>query len=502
MTTDASPDDYPITLVDQGELQGRHRRGVQLFAGIPYAAPPVGSRRFRAPESPEPWDGVRDSRRFGPASAQLPGEGLTNRFEIPWDEDCLYLNVVTPACDDARRPVYVWIHGGAYKHGQGATPWYDGTSFATRGDIVVVTINYRLGALGFCDLAGHLGDDFATCGINGTLDQLAALQWVHENIEAFGGDPGRVTIGGESAGAFSVTNMLAMSAADGLFHRAIAQSGAAHHTFDPDDGREIAGSFLNQLGGPSADDLMSMDVKRILEAAEKVAEESGQQTGRSQEPFYPVWGHEALPDDPRDLIASGAGSDVALLTGTNEDEMALWGVSGMDTDQAAEMVARIADDPDALVDVYRRRLGDATPGWVACAIASDLVFGIPAVRHAEYRSAHGADTWMYRFSWDSRAFDGLFGAAHALEIPFTFNTIDQAGVDVFLGPGDVPVELAETMHDAWIAFIRDGDPSTSALGAWPRYSPDDRVVMELDEQCGLLHDPRADERSAWEGVIR
>jgi len=245
-----------------------------------------------------------------------------------------------------------------------------------------------------------------------------------------------------------------------------------------------------------------MDVKRILEAAEKVAEESGQQTGRSQEPFYPVWGHEALPDDPRDLIASGAGSDVALLTGTNEDEMALWGVSGMDTDQAAEMVARITDDPAALVDVYRRRLGDATPGWVACAIASDLVFGIPAVRHAEYRSAHGADTWMYRFSWDSRAFDGLFGAAHALEIPFTFNTIDQAGVDVFLGPGDVPTELAETMHDAWIAFIRDGDPSTSALGAWPRYSPDARVVMELDEQCGLLHDPRADERSAWEGVVR
>ena len=123
MTTDASPDDYPITLVDQGELQGRHRRGVQLFAGIPYAAPPVGSRRFRAPDSPKPWDGIRDSRRFGPASAQLPGEGLTNRFEIPWDEDCLYLNVVTPACDDARRPVYVWIHGGAYKHGQGATPW-------------------------------------------------------------------------------------------------------------------------------------------------------------------------------------------------------------------------------------------------------------------------------------------------------------------------------------------------------------------------------------------
>ena len=492
----------PVARCEQGLLRGRHRRGVQIFAGIGYAAPPVGPLRFRAPEPHESWEGERDARRFGPAAPQLPGEGLTSQIPIPWDEDCLTLNVVTPACDDALRPVYVWIHGGAYKHGQGATPWYDGTSFATRGDIVVVTINYRLGALGFCDLGSHLGDDFATCGINGTLDQVAALTWVHENVSAFGGDPDRITIGGESAGAFSVCNMLAMPSTDGLFHRAIAQSGAAHHTFDPEEGSGIAAEFLRQLGDPSVEGLMAMDVAVLLEAQEQVAADRSNLTGRSQEPFYPVWGHEALPRDPRELIADGSGADVALLTGTNEDEMALWGVTSMSADGLDSMLARMAGDPSGMLATYRRRLDGVDPGWLACAIGTDQVFRIPAVRLADARHANGADTWMYRFSWDSRAFDGLFGAAHALEIPFAFNTIDRPGVDVFLGPGDTPTALAETIHDAWIAFIRGGDPSTATLGEWPTYDPQRRAVMDLDDECGLVDDPEADERRLWEDLVR
>ncbi|MEE1563699.1 MAG: carboxylesterase family protein, partial [Acidimicrobiales bacterium] len=215
-------DEGPLAQTACGTVRGRHRRGVQLFAGIPYAEPPVGDRRFAPPTPHDSWDGTRDALRFGKAAPQLPGEGLTNRVLLAWDEDCLTLNVVTPAADDARRPVYVWIHGGAYQHGQGATPWYDGTSFAIRGDIVVVTINYRLGALGFCHLSPHLGDRFASAGVNGFLDQLAALGWVRDNIAAFGGDPDRVTVGGESAGAFSVCNVLASPHAAGLVHRAIA----------------------------------------------------------------------------------------------------------------------------------------------------------------------------------------------------------------------------------------------------------------------------------------
>ena len=494
-------DEGPLAQTACGTVRGRHRRGVQLFAGIPYAEPPVGDRRFAAPTPHDSWDGTRDALRFGKAAPQLPGEGLTNRVLLAWDEDCLTLNVVTPAADDARRPVYVWIHGGAYQHGQGATPWYDGTSFAIRGDIVVVTINYRLGALGFCHLSPHLGDRFASAGVNGFLDQLAALGWVRDNIAAFGGDPDRVTVGGESAGAFSVCNVLASPHATGLVHRAIAQSGAAHNTHDPESGKEISAQFLAALGEPNATELLEIDADRILEAQQQVIVERSTRPSHGPEPFYPVWGHEALPRAPHELIADGAGSEVALLTGTNEDEMALWGVTGLSEDRVHRYTARMSPDADAVLACYRQRLSDVEAGWVACAIATDRVFRVPAIRLAENRHANGAATWMYRFSWDSRAFEGQFGAAHALEIPFTFNTLDGPGTDVFLGEGPRPDALAETMHDSWIAFIRHGDPSTSALGDWPPYEPDHRLVMDLDDECGLLADPESDEREIWESVV-
>ena len=498
---DTVNDEGPLAQTACGTVRGRHRRGVQLFAGIPYAEPPVGDRRFAPPTPHDSWDGTRDALRFGKAAPQLPGEGLTNRVLLAWDEDCLTLNVVTPAADDARRPVYVWIHGGAYQHGQGATPWYDGTSFAIRGDIVVVTINYRLGALGFCHLSPHLGDRFASAGVNGFLDQLAALGWVRDNIAAFGGDPDRVTVGGESAGAFSVCNVLASPHAAGLVHRAIAQSGAAHNTHDPESGKEISAQFLAALGEPNAAELPEIGADRILEAQQQVIVERSTRPSHGPEPFYPVWGHEALPRAPHELIAEGAGSEVGLLTGTNEDEMALWGVTGLSEDRVHRYTARMSPDADAVLACYRQRLSDVEPGWVACAIATDRVFRVPAIRLAENRHANGAATWMYRFSWDSRAFEGQFGAAHALEIPFTFNTLDGPGTDVFLGEGPRPDALAETMHDSWIAFIRHGDPSTSALGDWPPYEPDCRLVMDLDDECGLLADPESDEREIWESVV-
>ena len=491
----------PLTQTTCGTVRGRHRRGVELFAGIPYAVPPIGERRFAAPVPHEPWKGVRDALRFGKAAPQLPGEGLTNQVHVDWDEDCLTLNVLTPATDDARRPVYVWIHGGAYQHGQGATPWYDGTSFATRGDIVVVTINYRLGALGFCHLSPHLGERFNSTGVNGFLDQLLALEWVRDNVAAFGGDPDRVTVGGESAGAFSVCNVLASPHADGLVQRAIAQSGAAHNTHDPESGKEISAQFLAALGEPDATELLEIDADRILEAQQQVITERSTRPAHGPEPFYPVWGHEALPRAPHELIADGAGSEVPLLTGTNEDEMALWGVPGLSEDRVHRYTARMSPDADAVLACYRQRLSDVEPGWVACAIATDRVFRVPAVRLAENRHGNGAATWMYRFSWDSRAFDGAFGAAHALEIPFTFNNLDRPGTDLFLGEGPRPDALAETMHDSWINFIRDGDPSTTALGDWPSYEPDHRLVMDLDDECSLLADPEPEEREIWEGVV-
>ena len=490
--------DYPIASTKNGDVAGRFRNDVELFAGIPYASPPVGDLRFAAPVPPDNWEGVRDAKRFGAASPQLPGEGLTDRFPVRWDEDCLYLNVVTPSSDDEKRPVYVWIHGGAYRKGQGGVAWYDGTSFASRGDVVVVTINYRLGAFGFTELGEHFGEKFSSSGLNGLLDQIAALQWVQDNIASFGGDPDQVTVGGESAGAFSVANLLASPLAKGLFHRAIAQSGAAFHIHEPEAGAKIASELLEALGNPTSEEILDLPAIDILEAQEALIEKWGF-AARGVQPFYPVWGHEALPEPPIDLIGKGSSSDIPLLIGTNEDEMSLYGFTDLDDGTLFRYVERIVDNPKEVIDSYRERIGDDS-GWLACAIGSDWVFRIPAIRLAETREDHDGNTWMYLFSWDSRAFEGRFGSAHSLELPFTFNTLDRAGVNIFIGEGELPTHVAEAMHDAWISFIRDGNPSTAVLGEWPTYTTENRAVMEINDDCDLLIDPQSEERSLWDGV--
>ena len=306
-----------VATTRNGKVEGREKEGVLLFAGIPYAKPPVGDLRFRAVQPHEPWSGVRPAQKFGPAAPQLPGEGLTNSMPVTWDEDCLTLNISTPAVDDRRRPVLVWIHGGAFKTGQGGIPWYNGTRFAANGDIVVVSINYRLAALGFTHLA-RFGDDFATSGINGILDQIEALKWVRDNIEAFGGDPENVTIAGESAGAFSVGTLLASPMATGLFGRAIAQSGAAHHALSADASETVTDILLEQLDAKTIDDLHAASVESILEAQDKVALNLLQRPGglgTSVSPFYPTIDGSVLPKRPIDLVSDGASKDVPVIAG-------------------------------------------------------------------------------------------------------------------------------------------------------------------------------------------
>ncbi len=281
-----------------GQLQGREKSGVLLFAGIPYAAPPVEGRRFRAPEPHEGWTGVREARKFGPAAPQVATGGMTDPAPVRWDEDCLTLNVQTPGLDDAGRPVLVWIHGGGYRNGQGAVPWYNGARFAANGDIVAVTINYRLGALGFTDLS-RFGPEFATSGVNGILDQIAALEWVRDNIAFFGGDPSRVTIAGESAGGFSVATLLGSPRAEGLFRGAIPQSGAAHHVLPKRAGDMVADRFLDALGVDGPVGLEAASVDAVLEAQGAVIEaldrRPGLQTklGVPVSTFYPTVGSDA-----------------------------------------------------------------------------------------------------------------------------------------------------------------------------------------------------------------
>lgn len=490
-----------MTIVEttSGPIEGREKDGTLLFAGVPYAAPPIGEARFKAARPPEPWRAVRSARRFGPAAPQIPTGGLTSSADVRWDEDCLTLNISTPGADDGKRPVLFWIHGGAYRTGQGAIPWYAGGKFATQGDIVTVSINYRLGVLGFLDLT-HLGEDYATSGVNGLLDQITALRWVRDNIERFGGDPGKVTIAGESAGGFAVSTLLASPEATGLFRGAIPQSGAAQHTLPKAAGEICAEKFMTASGARTAEALMALSAEAVLEAQNSVAAEIGEDLGELRtfgvpvSSFYPVEGNRVIPESPLAAIRKGAGVDVAVMTGSNHDETTLWGYGDVGEDKLEHFAE--AYGVGRALQVYRQTRPHATPEELLIAVTTDHMFRIPAIRMLEARlhAAPSSRNWLYRFDWRSRAFEGRLGATHALEIPFAFDNLDKAGVDVFIGPGESPQPVADVMHKAWTGFIRDQDPG------WDAFDIEQRLTMRFDEESGVVADPDAQERLAWEGL--
>ena len=483
-----------VATTTSGPVRGRLKEDVVLFAGIPYAAPPVDGLRFRRVVPHAGWADVRDCFKFGPAAPQTPSGGLTDSAPVRWDEDCLTLNITTPALDDGGRAVLFWIHGGGYRTGQGGIPWYNGARFAQNKDIVVVSINYRLGALGFTDLSAF-GSEFATSGVNGTLDQITALRWVSDNIAAFGGDPSRITIAGESAGGFSVATLLASPLAAGLFQRAIGQSGAGQHTLPPEAGAMVAREFMNALRADGPVQLEAASAQDVLDAQASVDQVLEQGPGRNSplgvpvSPFYPVTGNEVLPRAPIDLIHDGASAGVGVLTGSNRDETTLWGYGRVD--EARLKAAAVGFGDAALLDAYRRTRPDASDNDVMIAMTTDHMFRIPAIRLAE---AHRGDTWLYQFDWESRAFDGRLKATHALEIPFAFDNLDRAGVDAFLGPGPVPQSVATEMHDVWARFINAGDPG------WPVYDIDRRATYCFNEHSALIDDPASEERIAWHGL--
>lgn len=507
-----------IVETTSGKLRGMERRGVVQFRGVAYAAPPVGERRFRPPEPSAPWAGVRDADAYGPMAPQNPsplgqvlGQGDTDQ-----SEDCLTLNVFTPAPDGARRPVMVWIHGGAFLIGANSVPWWDGANLAQR-DVVVVTINYRLGALGFSHLADLApGEDFEGSGNAGILDQAAALRWVAENIGAFGGDPGNVTIFGESAGGMSVGTLLGLPAAAGLFHRAVAQSGAQAHIHSRERADGVARDLLDELGlDPArARELQPVPVQRLLEAQAQVTARhwagGAAQTQGIAIPFQPVLDGTTLPEHPATMVERGAAA-IPLVVGTTAEELKLFTTFdpslGELTDEglvarADQVLSGEGHDPAAFVAAYRQRLGqDEGPVDVWSAVLTDRVFRIPAIRLAERQAAHQPATFMYLFSWRSSAFDGRLGSCHALDIPFTFDNLDAPGASLLAGdPTPVARELARRVADAWAAFARDGKPSADGLPHWPAYEPERRATMVLDEECSVVDDPSGDERRLWDGV--
>ncbi len=476
------------------------------WRGVPFAAAPLGPLRFRPPEAPSAWDGVRDASRFGPAAPQpaSPLQVFVGGQPGSWSEDCLYLNVFAPAEGGGGRPVMVWIHGGAFIGGSGSARWFDGGRFASEG-AVVVTLNYRLGALGFLELGDRAGGGYRAAGNCGILDQLAALRWVRDNIGSFGGDPDQVTVFGESAGAMSIGVMLAMPAARGLFRRAILQSGAASAYRTKENAEEVTDRLLAAFGG-SFDELVAAPADRIMAAQAAMARGSD---AASYLAFRPVVDGIDLPEPPDAAIAAGRGLDVALMVGTNRDEMTLFlafdpGLATLTEDQLDRRLGTMigAERWHQLRGRYRDAGLTAGAAEVLVTVTTDLTFRVPALRLVDAMAAQHEPTpvWMYRLDWPSPGADGRLGATHGLDIPFVWGLLDIPGVELFTGTAPGRHQLAQAMGAAWLNFAATGDPSTPLLPDWPRYRPPRRATMILDAECRVVDDPDAAGRQIWDGI--
>lgn len=495
-----------IVETKEGSLQGVVEGDVTVFRGIPYAQPPIGDLRFRPPRPAEPWTGVRDCDTFGFVAPQPSGLGMAGQgTPEEQSEDCLHLNVWTPACDDAARPVMVWIHGGSFVTGSGSGAFYRGQHLAARGDVVVVTINYRLGALGFLAHPDLRDDETGSSGNWGLLDQVAALQWVQANITNFGGDPTNVTIFGESAGSMSVSCLVGSPLTQGLFRRAIAQSGGPY-AMSGDAARTSAERLCAIAGVAGVGELRDLDVAALLAAQVQLGVDAAQSGVGIV--LAPAVDEGLLPEHPLTAIRNGVAAGKELLVGTNLHEMKLWVVGNRKLTGGDEAYIlrrlertvgeRAADALAAYKAARSDRGDDLTPIELWTAIESDRVFRVPSLEMCEAAAANGDAVYDYLFTWESPAVGGLLGSCHALEIPFVFGTLTTPGIERFTGEGPEAIALSEKMQDAWLAFARSGDPSTGALGSWPRYDADRRATMILGRDTAVADAPYEPERTYWE----
>lgn len=514
----------PIVVTADGPVRGRVLdNGIRRFGAIPYAAPPVGRRRFRPPAAVDPWPGVLDGTGFGPIAPQNPSslDRLLADAPEPTDESCLFLNVWTPGVD-GRLPVMVWIHGGAFVSGSGSSKLYHGDRLAETGDVVVVTINYRLGALGFLHL-DHVDSAFAGSGNNGVLDQQAALEWVQTNIASFGGDPDRVTVFGESAGAMSIGSLLAICGDGRLFQRAILQSGTPFNVKSKRSAEEVTSQVMDRLGAASVRDLQAQPVEKFLQAEAALWENRGSvldhiagvhELHDATMAFQPVVDGTVLSERPIDAIAAGAAATIDLLVGTNADENRLFSFLDqrpLETERLERRLSNVGGDGRALHDHYqnhphlRSRSGhDDGPlpaTEIQTQVLTDAIFWAPSTHLLDLHHRHDlARRWNYYFEWGSPVAGGLLGACHALELPFVFDSLDVPGVSSFVGK-DPPRELAAAIQASWISFARVGDPTHGSADSWIPYDGNDRSSFVFGHDLGArvgLHEPT---RRLWSGLL-
>ena len=503
-----------IARTSSGPLQGVIENGIHAFKGMRYAAPPLGPLRFQPPAPPIESKSVTDAVVFGAPAVQMysrpdgephsPTGHLLAQHVFPTgietragNEDCLFLNVWTAGVHDGRRrPIMVWLHGGGMVYGSGAWPAFHGYNLAKKQGVVVVTLNHRLNAFGYSYLADAMGADFADSGNAGHLDLVAALRWVQENAEAFGGDAGNVTIFGQSGGGAKVSALMATPAAKGLFHKAIVESGPGLRAMSRDAAAHTAEAVLGEL------QIAKGDVKALRDApAEQIRMALYAAQAKGRVGWGPVNDERTLSRDPFNPDAPAQSIDVPMIIGTNRDEAALFSASApwfgklTDDELKTSAAAIVGPKAEALIAAFRKIHPDNTPTYLLTDVMTAAQFWASTLTEAERKAKQGgAPAWMYRLDWGTPV--GGYRAGHSLETVFVFDTVEDNRD--FVGPGPSPQILAAQMSAAWAAFARRGDPNTSAIPAWPAFDLSRRATMVFDVRSHVDNDPFAEARTVIE----
>jgi len=489
-----------------GDIKGlTASNGIHTFLGIPYGADTSGSRRFLPPIPPEPWTGVREAIAYGPTCPQ--GRSTLARQDLPANENCLVLNIWTPGLkDNGKRPVMVWLHGGGFQAGSGSGPAVDGKNLAAHGDVVVVSLNHRLNIYGHLRLEEICGSDFAGSGVAGMLDIVLALEWIRDNIEAFGGDPANVTVFGESGGGRKVSVLMGMPTARGLFHRGIIESGPHPRCIPGKTATLLASRFFEWLGLKKGDaaSLQTMPADQLFKQFGRFIDQVddpdlvGGRAGRWL--LSPVVDGSFLPADPFSP-ASQASRDVPLMIGTNKDEAALFlaRVPDIDKIDEAQLMERLekvlGDRTEKVLSIHRKHRPEESRYDLLSAISSEDRRMMSIETAEEKAKQGGAPAYMYLFTWESN--NGLLKAAHTMEIPFIFRNLDATPI---VGTREDRFALMDIMSDTWVAFARNGSPNHAGLPEWEPYSMERRATMLLDVPPELAYDPWREERLAWKDI--